>query len=148
MTRDEFERNRRRFGDMVETWPAPFRQQALAFLAAEASHEDDPDAALDRLVLEAALTDGDDQTLARKVLIRIDGNPGRSSLLPRFLLTPAGLAACAAAAIVVATLAGYQAARVGDNLADAYLLALAAGSPLGDDGGAGVAVDQAEEDSL
>lgn len=77
MTRDEFERNRRRFGDTVEAWPAPFRQQALAFMADEAPPEDDPDAALDRLVLEATLIEGDDQALARKVLARIDTGSAR-----------------------------------------------------------------------
>ncbi len=144
MTRDEFERNRRRFGDTVEAWPAPFRQQALALLAAE--QKDDPDAALDRLVLEAALTDGDDQALARKVLARIEAGSAGPSFLARLLLSPTGFAACAAAALVAATLAGYQVARLQDDPSDAELLALASGSSLAD--GGGVTVDPAEEDSL
>jgi len=144
MTRDEFERNRRRFGDIVETWPAPFRQQASDLMAREAG-QDDPDAALDRLVLEAALTDGDDKALTRKVLARIDGGPGRLSFVARLLLSPAGFAACAAVALVAATLAGYQAARLQDGLPDTELLALASGSPLADDGGV---TDPAGEDSL
>ncbi|QKC95956.1 hypothetical protein [Mesorhizobium sp. NZP2298] len=146
MTRDEFERNRRRFGDRVEAWPAPFRQQALTLLAAE--WKDDPDAVLDRLVLEAALTDGDDQALARKVLARIDSGrvPARSSFLPRFLLSPAGFAACAAAALVAATLAGYQLARLQDDLSDTELLALASGSSLAQ--GRGIVADPEGEGSL
>ncbi|RUX24285.1 hypothetical protein EOA13_31270 [Mesorhizobium sp. M7A.F.Ca.US.011.01.1.1] len=144
MTRDEFERCRRRFGDTVEAWPAPFRQQALALMAAE--RNDDPDAALDRLVLEAALTDGDDPALARKVLARIEAGSARTSFLPHLLLSPAGFAACAAAALVAATLAGYQVARLQDDPADTELLALASGSSLAD--GGVVADDPAEEGSL
>ncbi len=144
MTRDEFERNRRRFGDTVEAWPVPFRQEALALMAAE--RKDDPDAALDRLVLEAALTDGDDQALARKVLARIESGSARPSSLPRLFLSPTGLAACAAAALVATTLAGYQVARLQDDLSDTELLALATGPSLAD--GGSVTVDTAEEDSL
>ena len=144
MTRDEFERNRRRFGDTVEAWPAPFRQQALAFMAAE--RKDDPDAALDRLVLEAALTDGDDQELASKVLARIAAGSARPYLLPRLFLSPAGFAACAAAALVAATLAGYQVARLQDDPSDTELLALASGSAVAD--GGGVAADPEGEGSL
>jgi hypothetical protein len=137
MTRDEFERNKRRFGDDVVAWPAPFRQEALAFMAGETdrSPQDDPDRALDRLVLEAALMDSDEQALARKVLARIDAGRARSSFLPGFLLAPAGLAACAAAFLVAATLAGYQVARLQDDLPDSELLALASGARLADDGG-------------
>ncbi|MBZ9678722.1 hypothetical protein [Mesorhizobium sp. ES1-1] len=147
MTRDEFERHRRRFGDAVESWPAPFRQQALALMAAGAGPDDD-DAALDRLVLEATLIEGDDQALARTVLARIDGASARSSFLPRFLLAPAGLAACSAALLVAATLAGYQAAGLQDDLQDSELLALASGARLTGNGGADIAADPAEEGSL
>lgn len=148
MTRDEFERNRRRFGDTVEAWPAPFRRQALAFMAGGAAPEDDPDAALDRLVLEATLIEGDDQALARKVLARIDSGSAPASFLPRFLLAPAGLATCAAVLLVAVTLAGYQAARLQDDLQDSELLALASGARLSGNGGADIAADPAEEDSL
>ncbi|MBM2711796.1 hypothetical protein JQK88_11125 [Mesorhizobium caraganae] len=144
MTRDEFERNRRRFGDIVEAWPAPFRQQALALMAAE--RKDDPDAALDRLVLEAALTDSDDQELASKVLARIEAGSAGPSLLARLLWSPAGFAACAAAALVAVMLAGYQVARLQDDPSDTELLALASGSSLAD--GGVVADDPAEEGSL
>ncbi|MBZ9887373.1 hypothetical protein LB559_05375 [Mesorhizobium sp. BR1-1-3] len=143
MTRDEFERYRRRFGDTVEAWPAPFRQQALALMAAE--RNDDPDAVLDLLVLEAALADGDDQALARKVLARIEAGSTVPSFLARLLLSPAGFAACAAAVLVAATLAGYQVARLQDDPSDTELLALASGSSA--DGGV-VADDPAGEGSL
>ena len=117
-------------------------------MADEAGPEDDPDAALDRLVLEATLIEGDDQALARKVLARIDSGPARSSFLPRFLLAPAGLAACAAAILVAVMLAGYQVARLQDDLQDSELLALASGARLSGNGGADMAADPAEEDSL
>lgn len=157
MTRDEFERNKRRFGNDVDAWPAPFRQEARAFLAADRSPQDDPDGALDRLVLEAALTDSDEQALARKVLARIDAGRARSPFLPGFLLAPAGLAACAAAVLIAVALAGYQVARLqGDDLPDSELLALASGARLSDsdnglsgDGLSGIAADPAAgEDSL
>ncbi|WP_245456826.1 MULTISPECIES: hypothetical protein [unclassified Mesorhizobium] len=95
-----------------------------------AERNDDPDAALDRLVLEAALAEGDDQALARKVLARIEAGSSRPSFLPRLLLSRAGFAACAAAALIAATLAGYQAARLQDDPSDMELLALASGSSL------------------
>lgn len=147
MTRDEFERNRQRYGNDVETWPAPFRQEARAFMAGRAE-DDGPDAALDRLVREAALIDGDDQALARKVLARIDAGRARPSLLLGFLLAPTGLAACAAAILIAAALAGYQLARLQDEPQDSDLLALASGARLADDGGPGIAADPAGEDSL
>ncbi|CAH2406487.1 hypothetical protein [Mesorhizobium ventifaucium] len=163
MTRDEFERNKRRFGDDVDAWPAPFRQEARAFVTGETdrSPQDDPDRALDRLVLEAALMASDEEALTRKVLARIDASRRStwSSFLPRFLLEPAGLAACAAAMLVAMTLAGYQVARLQDDLPDSELLALASGARLPDnglsdnglsgDGMSGIAADPAAgEDSL
>lgn len=155
MTPDEFERNMRRFGDDIDAWPAPFRQEALASMAGETRADgllhDDPDRALDHLVLEAALVDSDEQALARKVLARIDAGRSstRPSFLPGFLVGPAGLAACAAAFLVAATLAGYQVARLQNDLPDSELLALASGARLADDGVPGIAADPAAgEDSL
>ncbi|RUX72133.1 hypothetical protein EOA25_40125, partial [Mesorhizobium sp. M2A.F.Ca.ET.040.01.1.1] len=112
MTREEFENNRRRFGDDVNAWPAALRGPALAFLALDG--DAGADAALDSLVRQAALVEGDDRALARKVLARIDRGAARPSLLPRFLVAPAGIAACAAALLVTATIAGYQVARLQD----------------------------------
>ena len=148
MTRDEFEQNRRRFGDDVGARPAPLRQEALEFLAlaGDADPGDAPDIALDRLVREAALVEGDDHALARSVFARL--NPERRSLFPRCLLAPAGVAACAAAVLVAATLAGYQVARMQDELQETDLLALASGARLSEGGGPGIAVEPAAEDSL
>ncbi|WP_292626094.1 hypothetical protein [Mesorhizobium sp.] len=159
MTRDELERNKRRFGDDVDAWPAPFRQEARAFVAGETGRSPQDDPELDRLVLEAAQMDSDEQALARKVLARIDTGQARSPFLPGFLLAPAGLVACAAAFLVAATLAGYQVARLQDDLQDSELLALDSGARLSDnglpggglsgDGISGIAADPvAGEDSL
>ncbi|MBN9549432.1 MAG: hypothetical protein J0H31_11280 [Alphaproteobacteria bacterium] len=150
MTREEFENNRRRFGEHVGDWPAPYRQEALEFLglSGDADPGDAPDRALERLVREAALADGDDAALARKVLARIDADRARPSLLPRFLFAPAGFSACAAAILVAAMLAGYQFARSQDDAQDAELLALASGARLTDGGGPGIAADPGEGDSL
>ena len=150
MTREEFENNRRRFGDDVGDWPAPYRQEALEFLGLSGDPDpgDAPDHALERLVREAALVDGDDAALARKVFARIDADRARPSLLPRFVLAPAGLGACAAAILVAAMLAGYQFARSQDEAQDAELLALASGARLTDGGAPGIAADPGEGDSL
>lgn len=150
MTRGEFERNKGRFGDDIDAWPPPFRQEARAFLASGGEFEGDPDGTLDRLVLEAALID-DDPMLARKVLARIETGrgPARSSFLPQFILAPTGLAACAAAVLMAATVAGYQVARLQNDLPDTELLALASGIRLTDDGVPGITADPVtEEDSL
>jgi hypothetical protein len=58
--------------------------------------------------------DGDDTMLARKALAHIEtgSGPAWSSFLSRFLLAPSGLAACAAAVLIAATVAGYQVARL------------------------------------
>src|SRR5690606_16341291 len=122
MTRDEFERNRRRFGADVETWPAPFRQEGRAFVASGTELVADPDIAFDRLVLDTALADCDDRALAHKVLARIDADRAdKPFLMPRFLLAPAGLAACAAAILMTATVAGYQVSRLRGDLPDSEL---------------------------
>lgn len=142
MTREEFEKNRRRFGDDIDAWPAPLREPARAFMALES------DEGLDRLVREAALVEGDDRALARKVIARIDRGAARPSLLPRFLVAPVGIAACAAALLITATIAGYQVARLQDQSQDSELLALAAGARLPDEGGPAIAGDAGEGDAL
>ncbi|RUU54003.1 hypothetical protein [Mesorhizobium sp. M2C.T.Ca.TU.002.02.1.1] len=146
MTREEFENNRRRFGDDIDAWPEALRGPALAFMALDGGAGADD--ALDRLVLQAALVEGDDRALARKVMARIDRGAARPSLLPRFLVAPAGIAACAAALLVTATIAGYQVARLQDQSQDSDLLALAAGARLPDDGGPAIAGDAGEGDAL
>ncbi|MET3597110.1 hypothetical protein ABID26_006534 [Mesorhizobium shonense] len=146
MTRDEFEKNRRRFGDDIDAWPLPFRREALEFMAL--GGDADPDGALDRLVREAAFVDGDDQALARKVMARIDAAAARPPLLPRFLVAPAGFAACAVVVLVAASVAGYQVARLQDEAQDSELLALASGARVPDDGGPAIATDPGEEGAL
>ncbi|MBZ9672591.1 hypothetical protein FJ970_26245 [Mesorhizobium sp. B2-1-8] len=146
MTREEFEKNRRRFGDDIDAWPAPLRGPALAFMALDG--DAGADAALDRLVRQAALVESDDDALAREVMARIQRGAVRPSLLLRFLVAPAGLAACTAAVLVAATVAGYQVARLQDQPQDSELLALAAGARLADDGGSAIAADPGEGDQL
>ncbi|TRC90229.1 hypothetical protein FJV80_07300 [Mesorhizobium sp. WSM4310] len=146
MTREEFENNRRRFGDDIDAWPASLKGPALAFMALEG--DAGADAALDRLVRQAALVEGDDRALARKVMARIDRGAARPSLVPRFLFAPTGLAACAAALLVTATIAGYQVARLQDQSQDSELLAFAAGARLADDGGSAITADPGEGDPL
>ncbi|MBZ9738674.1 hypothetical protein [Mesorhizobium sp. CO1-1-4] len=145
MTREEFENNRRRFGDNIDAWPAPLRGPALAFMAL--GGDAGADAVLDTLVRQASLVEGDDRALARKVMARIDRGAVRPSRLPRFLVAPAGIAACAAALLVTATIAGYQVARLQDQSQDSELLALAAGARL-PDGGPPIAGDAGEGDAL
>ncbi|TIQ37199.1 MAG: hypothetical protein E5X48_07510 [Mesorhizobium sp.] len=145
MTREEFEKNRRRFGDDIDAWPLPFRREALEFMAL--GGDADADGALDRLVREAAFVDGDDQALARKVMARVAAGAARPFPLPRFLVAPAGLAACAAVVLVAATVAGYQVARLQDEAQESELLALASGARL-PDGGPAIATDQGEEGAL
>ncbi|TGQ12400.1 MULTISPECIES: hypothetical protein [unclassified Mesorhizobium] len=142
MTREEFDKNRRRFGDDIDAWPPPLREPARAFMARES------DDALDRLVRQAALVEGDDRALARKVMARIDRGAPHPSLLPRFLIAPTGFAASAAALLIAATIAGYQVARLQDQSQDSELLALAAGARLPDDGGQAIAGDAGEGDAL
>ncbi|PBB24225.1 MULTISPECIES: hypothetical protein [unclassified Mesorhizobium] len=142
MTREEFENNRRRFGDDIDAWPASLKGPALAFMALEG--DAGADAALDRLVRQAALVESDDRALARNVMARIDRPARRPSLLPRVLVAPAGLAACTAAVLVAATVAGYQVARLQDQSQDSELLALAAGARLADDGGSAITADPGE----
>ncbi|TPJ56824.1 hypothetical protein [Mesorhizobium sp. B2-7-1] len=146
MTREEFEKNRRRFGDDIDAWPVPLRGPALAFMALDG--DAGADGALDRLVRHAALVEGDDRALAREVMARIECGAARPSRLPRFLVAPAGLAVCTAAVLVAATLAGYQVAGLQDQPQDSELLALAAGARLADDGGLAIAADPGEGDPL
>jgi hypothetical protein len=150
MNRDEFEECRRRFGDEVAAWPGPYRQQALGMQAGEGEGSPDDDAILDRLVLDAALSDTDERKLTQQVLARIDADEKMRFGLPflsGLLLRPAGMAACAAAVLAALSVGGYQVARLQDNGFESEFLALAAGTPLvGDDLPAEYGVG--EEDSL
>lgn len=137
MTEQEFARLKQRFGADVAAWPAPHRQEAQAFLAAAmADKTTDEDAALDRLILDAAETRTDEIAMTRKVLARIneERRPGlRSGGLLGLLSMPAA-ASGFAVLLLVSAIGGYVAAGDGpgmDGMDDA-LLAFALG-----DGGAG-----------
>ncbi|MCX7304983.1 MAG: hypothetical protein NTV73_11715 [Hyphomicrobiales bacterium] len=115
MTEEEFERLKRRFGDAVADWPAPYRQQAAAFVAETgASRVDD----LDRLILDAASAETNEAALTRRVLARIadDRKPAAARMAWRGWTLPAA-ASGFAALLMVATIAGYVAA--GDGLGGA-----------------------------
>lgn len=130
MTEEEFESLKRRFGDDIATWPAPYRQEAHMFLAREPEEADfGSDARLDRIVLESALAETDEQATARKVLARIDrGAVFRFPLmLPSWRLP--GAAAGFAIVLVAAGIAGYSVAGSDLWQIDRALLALATGEP-------------------
>jgi hypothetical protein len=140
MTRDEFEQARRRFGADIAAWPAPYRQQGLDFLAldlpdGERRADSTDDKALDRLVLESALMETDEQALARKVLARIDAPRRGPSFASWSRLSPAAMAAGIVAVLAAATAAGYSLAP-DDGSLETDLLVFAVGAPdLADDGG-------------
>lgn len=128
MTEQEFERLKRRFGADVSLWPAPHRQEWLAYLSGrdEASEDD----ALDRLVLDAAQADTDEVALTRKVLARIadERQPVNWFLEFRQMWAmPTAAASGFAALLLVATVAGYVAADRGLDATDDSLMALALG---------------------
>lgn len=131
MTGDEFEQLTLRFGKEVMAWPAPYRQQARLLSASEHVLPFDRDEALDRLVLEAALDDTDEQRLASQVLARIEDARGRTvgAFLSGALLRPVAMAACSALLSLALAAGGYQLAASEGNAFDARLLALATGAP-------------------
>jgi hypothetical protein len=135
MTNEEFERLRQLFGDDFRRWPAPYRQQAFNRTADEAGRLPDEDAALDRLVLEAALMESGEQDLTRKVLDRLGEKERRgASFLSLLLVKPSAVAASAAVLLLVLAVGGYQAARLQGDSWDIELLALASGAGiLGDE---------------
>jgi hypothetical protein len=132
MTEEEFERMQRRFGVDISAWPAPYRQEAWLFLAGAGKVSDfGEDAYLDRLILEAARMETDEQALTRKVRERI-GRERRTffrffPMMPSWQL-PAATASFAAI-LVAAGIAGYSVAGPGYPMMDDFLLALATGDP-------------------
>ena len=130
MTEDELERLKRRFGDDIDAWPAPYRQETRRF-AGGGIEDEAPDDALDRLVLEAALTRTDERALARKVLQRTRGGrrgmPGLTPMMRPW--GPRGAAAGFAAILLAAGIAGYLVAEGDDARLGDALLALATGFP-------------------
>lgn len=132
MTEEEFERLKRRFGDDISAWPAPHRAEAGAFRAATSEVADlGEDARLDRLILEAAQMETDEQALIRKVQERIIHKQR-----PFFHLFPMrqswqlpAVTASLAAILVATGIAGYAAAGPDLGRMDDALLALATGDP-------------------
>lgn len=143
MTDQDFEKLQRRFGDDLSAWPAPHRQEALAYLGAQATGDD----ALDRLILEAALTDTDEAAMARKVLARIR-EPSRPTAFAasfrQFFTLPAA-ASGFAALLLVAAIGGYVAAGDGTRGLDDALMAFALGES---DTGGGLLEGLGEEEQL
>jgi hypothetical protein len=151
MTRDEFEELRRRFGEDVAAWPAPYRQAALGMLRDAGGQPSDDDEALDRLILDAASMETDERRLTRQVLSRLDASRTQrpvARVLSGFLARPAAMTACAAALFVVLMVAGYQMAGLQDDSFDSDLLALANGVPLGGDLLAAPGDEAGEENAL
>ncbi len=130
MTGDEFDHLRRRFGSDVDTWPAPYRQEAQLFLVEGGNASGrDSDTHLDRLVLEAALMETDEAALTRKVLARLNRKRWPAFLLHSLPLSwrLAATAAGVLAVIVAAGIGGFAVAGAG-RLDDA-LLSFAIGDP-------------------
>lgn len=129
MTEEQFERLKRRFGADVSLWPAPWRQEALRFLAGE-DEMADADDALDRLVLDAAAAETDEAALTRKVLAKIADERKPANVLSggvwRMWTMPAA-ASSFAALLLVAAFAGYVAAEQGLDATDDSLMAFALG---------------------
>lgn len=131
MNRGEFEGLKARFGADVASWPAPFRREALLFLATGRHDTISQDEQLDRLVLEATIEPTDERALARNVMAKI--------VLPkrRTVSVPIGLgswsmpatAASMALVLTVSAVGGYVAAGVETEISDNALLAFAVGVP-------------------
>ncbi|MBZ9857416.1 hypothetical protein LB566_26885 [Mesorhizobium sp. CA13] len=145
MTSDDFEELKRRFGNDIAAWPAPFRQQALNMSIKNPGQDDE----LDWLVLEAALLETDEGKVARQVLARINADRGShlGLFLSGILLKPAAMAACGALLLVALATGGYQMAASQGDPFDVQLLALAAGAPLGNDL-IGLSADDGSEGAL
>jgi hypothetical protein len=131
MNRGEFEGLKARFAPDIATWPAPFRQEALLFLAAPHDDAINDDEKLDRLVLEAITTPTDERVLVRNVMAGI-AKPGRRMV--GLMIDPRSwpIAATAASMVIVVTLSaasGYVAAERQTDTSDDALLAFAVGIP-------------------
>lgn len=131
MNRDEFEGLKVRFGDDIGSWPAPFRREALLFLATDRHDTTSQDERLDRLVLEAAIEPTDERALARNVMAKIAQPKRRTLGLPIDLGSWSMPATAASVALVLAVSAvgGYVAAGVEAESSDDALLAFAVGVP-------------------
>ncbi|MBB2974254.1 hypothetical protein [Mesorhizobium sp. RMAD-H1] len=129
MNDDEFEGLKVRFGDGVASWPAPFRREALLFLATDQHEATGQDEKLDCLILEATIEPTDERALARNVMAKIAA-PKRRALglnLGSWLI-PA-TAASMALVLAVSAVGGYVAAGREREISDNALLAFAVGVP-------------------
>jgi hypothetical protein len=137
MTEEEFERLKRRFGADVSLWPAPHRQEGLAFIAGE--DEASEDDALDRLVLDAAQAETDEVTLTRKVLAEINGEQPVYWFqeFRRMWAMPVAAVSGFATLLLIAAVAGYAVADRSLDVVDDSLMALAVGGGSLDNGEAG-----------
>lgn len=121
MTSEEIEDLKRRFGDDVSAWPAPYR-----LLVLQNGHEEP----IDRLVREAAVDGIDDGFLARKVLDGLDVGTGSRVRGFRTAFSSPRLVAGAALMLTGAAMAGgYQFAGAEGRSIEASLFAVAAGAP-------------------
>jgi hypothetical protein len=131
MTEDEFRQLALRFGADFTEWPAPYRQQALHLSDGNQDLAADPDGALDRLVLEAALNETEERGLAAQVLNRIDRGQDRAFgwHLIGIFSKPTAMAVCSALLVLALAAGGYQLASSQGEGLDGKLFAFATGSP-------------------
>lgn len=131
MNRGEFEGLKARFGDDVASWPAPFRREAMLFLAADQSAPASQDERLDHLIFEATIAPTDERALARNVMAKI-AQPERRTLGLPIALGPWSMpatAACMAFVLTVSGICGYLAGGADRENSDEALLAFAVGVP-------------------
>lgn len=134
MNRGEFEGLKLRFGSDIESWPAPFRREALSFLALDRHDASGEDERLDRLILEATVEPTDERALARKVMTKI-AHPKRRTFGMTIDLDSWSMPATAASMALVLTISavgGYIAAGAETEISDNALLAFAVGVPPSD----------------
>ena len=131
MNRGEFEGLKLRFGIDVESWPAPFRREALSFLALARHDASSEDERLDRLILKATVEPTDERALARNVMAKI-AQPKRRTFGIAIDFGSWSMPATAgsmALALTVSAVGGYVAAGVETEISDNALLAFAVGVP-------------------
>ena len=126
----EFEALRRRFGDDMETWPAPYRQAALG---RSRSGSDDP--VFDALLRDAVAMPTDEAALSRALAARIatERQPRRFAIDLSGWMNPVAVGACAATVLALASLSGYALAPSSDDRLDIAALRMAAGGGIADE---------------
>lgn len=129
MDKDELQAMRRRFGDDIESWPAPYRQAALG----RSRSGDDP--AFDALLRDAVDMPTDEAALARALNVRIaaEKQPRHLAFDLSGWMNPITVGACAAAVLALASLSGYALAPSSDDSLDIAALRMAAGGGIADE---------------